>query len=973
MSDGRACLRFDDFELDEANARLTRAGAPVTLTPKAFAVLCVLAREPGRLADKNALLDAVWGHRFVSESVLKSTISQVRAALADDAGQPRYIETVSRRGYRFIGLAAAVQQPSPPSIQAAPPVAPRAQRSIIGRAAPLEQLHVAWQYAQRGDRRLVWIAGEAGIGKTTLLDQFVAEAGAVRAVQGQCVEQFGAGEPYRPVLEALRELCRRDPELVALLRRFAPTWLVQMPWLVPDGDRASLHLAVAGAGQERMVREIVELLETYTDAVPLLLVTEDLHWADSATLSLMEHFVRRRGPMRVLWLGTFRLAQVIAEGHPLKTLRQELQLHRLCDEILLDAFSETEVAEYVRRRLPDTEFTEAFVEGLHAHTDGLPLFVASVLDGLAAAERAGGGPVVLPSARDLKVPDNLAGAIERQIERLPAEQRAILEAASACGVEFRAQGVADLLGLDARTVAAACDDLVRRRYWLRDAGVTALHEGAIDTRYAFRHVLYKHVLYQRLTAARRVGYHRQAARSSECLLGLAVTHAELASHYELGREIGPAVKHYVAAAEAALARFAPREALDLTVRAFPLVERIPPGDSKHELELGLFAHRGFACAQLFGVSSPESMRAFHRVRELCDGLPPTPARALLLNGLGWSLYTQGAFADALAIANRVHDIAEQHRSDTLKVYAIAVIGVTSATQGDLEDACDWFARGIAICERLGPRAPWVPFVLDPEVSMRAVSALPLTQRGFADQGRRQAQLALTRAERIGQPIAKMLALWCAAQLNLRLRRPAEVAKYAAELGALTVAASLRHALGPSLWLRGWAEAWLGEPQVGYEHIVEGYGHHEQLGMYGGCTEVLGYAAEAALLAGRVDDAESRIREALALAERLGERGMLADLLSNKARIHTARGAHADARASLDQALAVAREQGALGCEVDLLAAIAERDDRTAADVAALHAAFGRLTEGLDTPVAERARSVLAGTSSGAPASSGTKP
>src|SRR5215510_6256073 len=97
-------VRFDDFELDEADARLKRAGTPVALAPKAFAVLCTLARQPGTLVTKDALLDAVWGHRHVSESVLKTTISEVRAALADDAKQPRYIETASRRGYRFIGV-----------------------------------------------------------------------------------------------------------------------------------------------------------------------------------------------------------------------------------------------------------------------------------------------------------------------------------------------------------------------------------------------------------------------------------------------------------------------------------------------------------------------------------------------------------------------------------------------------------------------------------------------------------------------------------------------------------------------------------------------------------------------------------------------------------------------------------------------------------------------------------------------------
>src|SRR5262245_35314308 len=97
-------LQFDAFELDEADARLARHGRPLALPPKAFAVLCALARQPGQLVTKDTLLDAVWGHRFVSDSVLKTTVSELRAALGDDARQPRYIETASRRGYRFVGV-----------------------------------------------------------------------------------------------------------------------------------------------------------------------------------------------------------------------------------------------------------------------------------------------------------------------------------------------------------------------------------------------------------------------------------------------------------------------------------------------------------------------------------------------------------------------------------------------------------------------------------------------------------------------------------------------------------------------------------------------------------------------------------------------------------------------------------------------------------------------------------------------------
>jgi DNA-binding winged helix-turn-helix (wHTH) protein len=110
-------LRFDRFELDEADARLTCAGRPVALPPKPFAVLCALARTPRMLVTKNSLLDAVWGHRFVTESVLKSAISEVRAALGDDPKQPRYIETVSRRGYRFIAAAVGAPSQSAPVVE----------------------------------------------------------------------------------------------------------------------------------------------------------------------------------------------------------------------------------------------------------------------------------------------------------------------------------------------------------------------------------------------------------------------------------------------------------------------------------------------------------------------------------------------------------------------------------------------------------------------------------------------------------------------------------------------------------------------------------------------------------------------------------------------------------------------------------------------------------------------------------------
>ena len=386
-SDDPLLLRFHPFELDERQARLTRAGQPVAMAPKAFAVLCTLARAPGQLVRKDALLDTVWGHRHVSESVLKTIVSELRAALGDDARQPRFIETASRHGYRFIAALqpAASALDTPPAARAgdaaagAPPSA-----ALIGRAAAHEQLRSAWQGALAGRRQLVWLTGEAGIGKTTLIDHFIGSLQGLTVAHGQCVEQRGAGEPYLPVLEALASLCRDDPLLLALLRQVAPTWLLQLPWLGSEAEHEVLRQRLAGTGQERMLREFGEFLDRATQARPLLLVIEDLHWSDQATLRLIDHIARRRTPARLMWLASFRLAEVIAEDHPLKALRHELRLHRLASEITLDPFSEREVADYVARRLDAPAVPEALARALHARTDGLPLFVASVLDDWAA-------------------------------------------------------------------------------------------------------------------------------------------------------------------------------------------------------------------------------------------------------------------------------------------------------------------------------------------------------------------------------------------------------------------------------------------------------------------------------------------------------------------------------------------------------------------------------------------------------------
>jgi DNA-binding winged helix-turn-helix (wHTH) protein len=214
-------LRFDPFRLDPGNARLWRGRQLIALTPKAFAVLCHLVEHAGQLVTKDALLTAVWPEIYVSEGVLSECVREIRKALGDTPQAPRFIQTVHRRGYRFIGKVVSSQQ----SV-----VSRRKQGDgnwpltthLVGREPELAQLQKWLKRALDGARQLVFVTGEAGIGKTTVVDAFVARLNAKSNVwigRGQCIDHYGQGEAYLPVLAALGRMCREPDgkQLIALL------------------------------------------------------------------------------------------------------------------------------------------------------------------------------------------------------------------------------------------------------------------------------------------------------------------------------------------------------------------------------------------------------------------------------------------------------------------------------------------------------------------------------------------------------------------------------------------------------------------------------------------------------------------------------------------------------------------------------------------------------------------------------------
>lgn len=368
----------------------------------------------------------------------------------------------------------------------------------MGRAAELAQLHGLFELALQGERQVVFVTGEAGIGKTTLIHQFLAQIGGDDgrrwSARGQCVEHHGAGEPYLPLLDALGRLCRSvdGAPVIELLRQQAPTWLMHMPALVSAEDLTILRHRSAGITPAHMLRELAEALEVLTRDRVLVLVLEDLLWSDAATVEWLGAVARRPEPAKLLLIGTYRPVEVIVRGHPLRRLKQALQVHGLCEELSLRYLTQNAIAAYLAQQFrfetQDAMLCQDLARLVYQRTEGNPLFMVNVVKDWVRQEVLVevAGQWTLRGRLDevaRSVPDNLRQLIDQQFEELDAEAQTLLETASVAGV--------------------------RREQFIRAWGTDVGPNGTTVSRFEFRHALYQEVLSQRVPVSRCMRLHQR--------------------------------------------------------------------------------------------------------------------------------------------------------------------------------------------------------------------------------------------------------------------------------------------------------------------------------------------------------------------------------------------------------------------------------------------------------------------------------
>jgi DNA-binding SARP family transcriptional activator/predicted ATPase len=933
----------------------------------------LVRREPLRERLREQLMLALYRSGRQADSL--SAYQDARRQLSEELGiEPSTSLRELERRILNQDPGLAIRPPAGTAVHAVPPGAPgidaSSPRGMVGRSGELSRLRDALERAGRGDRQLVFIAGEPGLGKTTLAQALVADAAGEPGLLvgfGHCVEQHGSGEAYLPLLDALDRLVSGDgSHLVPTLALRAPTWLIQMPWLVGEDELAPLQQRVLGATRDRMLREIPEALRAMAAARPLLIVLEDLHWSDPSTTELLGAVARRTDPARLMIIGTFRPAEAGAAPHPVHMLARELELRGSAELIALDPLDERDVQEYLAARAPGIELPDEVWRALRQRSGGNPLFLEKTVDGWIDEGKLGeeeGRFRVLadPAALADEVPQTLVDLIRQRLDILSADDRALVEAAAVAGTEFSAALVAFACELEALEVEARFDALGRGGLIITPRGEERWPDGTIAGRYGFTHDLYHEVLRADLPAGRRARLHHRVAERIEAAFGERAPDvaAELAAHFVASGDGGRALPHLVEAGRRALERRAPLEAVELVRTGLDMLGSTPEGTVRDRSECALQQMLGSALVAVEGWSSPGAEQALRRARDLAAA-GGDDDRARTTHMLATLYETRGEYDRSERLLEEILAFPEGSARPVSLVDSHEVLACSLFHQGSFGRSLETAEQGLAIYDGSYANPLTATYGDDAGVSCHIWAALSLWFLGMPDQAAARARTAVDLADDPSRRHGLATALVQAAVVD-QCRGDADSARgwaRAAIEAAVAAGFAYRNAMGTIL--EGWAMAAQGDHE-GIDRIRRGLELSAATGVHMDDAYFLGLLGDACLRAGRLDEALRAIGDALADVPRAGRFFFGAELRRLRGEALVRSGERSDGEASLRQALEVAREQGSPALELRAAITLGDllRESGRAGEARRLVApVYATFTEGFDTQDLRRARTFL---------------
>jgi DNA-binding winged helix-turn-helix (wHTH) protein/predicted ATPase len=918
-------IRFGRYRLHPVQG-LSRGNLAIHLTPKSLALLQMLVSRAGELVTKDELFQEVWPRLVVTDASLTTCIQELRTALQDDARKPRFIETVHRRGYRFISRITAVGADGAAALTSTSPAAPA---PIFGREAALELLMTALARAREGVRQVVFVSGEAGIGKTALAETFIARVAPrsdVHVTGGECMEHYGAGEAYQPLLDALSRLCRGREQTIATLRKVAPTWLAQLPALQTSAEFRALQRRTAGATRDRMLRELTDALEVITESAGLVLHIEDLHWSDVSTLDWVSAFARRREPARVLVIATLRSADARVNTAPIHAMIDELRLKGLCQVLTLGGLDEAAVVQCVTECYPPAAEQRVGLENLarlvRQHTDGNPLFIVNVLRDLATrgllVERQGAWSVQAGiDAASLRIPDDIRRIIEQQCDRLAPQERELLTVASACGGACTAAAVAAGAAVAVPQAETTLGGLARQSLFLRELETARWPDGTVTANFEFLHALYREVLGARVRPARAAEIHHRIGSRLEAAYGAQAREiaAELAMHFDRAHDLERAITYLRHAAGIDQARSAHREAHAHLRRALELLEAQPPSLERDEREVALRIGLGGVLVATHGFGAPEVESCYSRARELCGRLGSTGQSFPVLWGLWLYYLDRGPLDTSRELADGLSSLADKLGDPSLALQAHHAQWATMFSLGDMAATAEHARHGIALYDshqHAGMESAYGSH--DPGVCAHNFAARAAVLGGDPRTAVQASERGIAQARELGHPFSLALALVFAAFTRQAMRDVAAARECALAANVISREHGFVLMHGWAGIVEGWAAVETGEVERGITLMREGIARAGSKGSSLFLAQMLGMLGEAELKGARLNDARNSLDAAFAQVARTGERIALPELERAAGELALASGTDDDARrraeAHLRAGVERAREQRA---------------------------------------------------------------
>jgi predicted ATPase len=894
-----------------------------------------------------------------------------------------------------------------------------AKQRFVTRQAQLDRLDAFLCQALGQHGQVAFVIGEAGAGKTALVTEFAARAGEVHSglvvAIGNCNAQTGTGDPYLPFREILAQLTgdveaklaqgaissenayrlqvlvrsscdaliRFGPDLInvlvpgsALVAKLGAYVVDQAGWLDKlqrlVETKATLPAGVA-LEQSHIFEQYTNVLKALAGQRPLVLVLDNLHWADSASVSLLFHLGQRIGESRILILGTYRGEDVKlgrgGERHPLEKALNEFK--RCFGDVWvdLDQAEKDEARPFVDALLDlePSRLGQGFRQALVQHTGGHPLFTIELLRNMREhgdLVRDADGRWVEGTSLDWDVlPPRVEGVIEERIGRLEAELQESLTVGSVEGREFTAEVIARVRAIDERRLVRRLgNELDRQHHLVVSHGIRRLGLQPLSA-YRFRHSLFQKYLYNSLDAAQKSYLHEDVGNALEELYGdqTAEIAIQLARHFEEAGLAEKAIHYLLLAGQGAMRVSANTEAIGHLTKALNLLQTLPATAERDQMELPLQMALATTTIITRGWAAPDVAAALDRERELCRSAGNMPQLIPVLRGLYNHYHSHAEHRVAYELAEQLTTLAQKAQDPASQLMAYQALGQSQIEMGDFATGRDTLERALTFHDPEQYRSLAYLYGDEDGVSCRLNLMLGLFALGYPDQALARAREALEMAEALAHPHVLAYTLYGLSTAYLFVRD---------SQGAIAVAEralALCCEQGISFWQKatminhGYALAMQGHVIQGIAEVSHGLSAYRSIGARVLQTSYLAQLAEMHLMAGHVDAGLAIVGQGLAAVNETSERCSEAVLYRLRAELLHMQGHEVEAEADLHKALAVARAQQARSWELRatlnlcrLWCVQGKRDEarRMLADI------YGWFSEGFDTPDLQEAKALL---------------